>query len=78
MELVGVSKLNADYEAAMAVRKGIKLFIDESSKENFKKAGIEVAGTKVEMINDSQIVICLLYTSPSPPDRTRSRMPSSA
>ncbi|NAY81557.1 MAG: type II glyceraldehyde-3-phosphate dehydrogenase [Thaumarchaeota archaeon] len=57
MELVGVSKLNADYEAAMAVRKGIKLYIDESSKENFKKAGIEVAGTKVEMINDSHIVI---------------------
>ena len=25
-----------------------------------------------------QYVICLLYTSPSPRDRTRSRMPSSA
>ena len=24
------------------------------------------------------IIICLLYTSPSPRDRTRSRMPSSA
>ena len=27
---------------------------------------------------DDQITICLLYTSPSPRDRTRSRMPSSA
>ena len=26
----------------------------------------------------SEYVICLLYTSPSPRDRTRSRMPSSA
>ena len=26
----------------------------------------------------SQIILCLLYTSPSPRDRTRSRMPSSA
>ena len=26
----------------------------------------------------SQIIDCLLYTSPSPRDRTRSRMPSSA
>ena len=26
----------------------------------------------------SQMVYCLLYTSPSPRDRTRSRMPSSA
>ena len=28
--------------------------------------------------NDNNIYICLLYTSPSPRDRTRSRMPSSA
>ena len=28
--------------------------------------------------NDSGDSICLLYTSPSPRDRTRSRMPSSA
>ena len=27
---------------------------------------------------DWQIIACLLYTSPSPRDRTRSRMPSSA
>ena len=29
-------------------------------------------------INDEDIESCLLYTSPSPRDRTRSRMPSSA
>ena len=28
--------------------------------------------------NDVQVFSCLLYTSPSPRDRTRSRMPSSA
>ena len=27
---------------------------------------------------DEQDIVCLLYTSPSPRDRTRSRMPSSA
>ena len=27
---------------------------------------------------DQQVITCLLYTSPSPRDRTRSRMPSSA
>ena len=27
---------------------------------------------------DAQLMSCLLYTSPSPRDRTRSRMPSSA
>ena len=29
-------------------------------------------------ILDPQVIVCLLYTSPSPRDRTRSRMPSSA
>ena len=30
------------------------------------------------LTKDQQLWICLLYTSPSPRDRTRSRMPSSA
>ena len=29
-------------------------------------------------LKSGNIIICLLYTSPSPRDRTRSRMPSSA
>ena len=41
---------------------------------------------RLHVINDGEviggakafIIICLLYTSPSPRDRTRSRMPSSA
>ena len=31
-----------------------------------------------EVVVDDRLVTCLLYTSPSPRDRTRSRMPSSA
>ena len=40
-----------------------------------------VLGMKVAIMNAGlmeDIMICLLYTSPSPRDRTRSRMPSSA
>ena len=33
---------------------------------------------KTETVNDIKFNYCLLYTSPSPRDRTRSRMPSSA
>ena len=45
--------------------------------------GIIIADTKFEFgIHDGEIILidecCLLYTSPSPRDRTRSRMPSSA
>ena len=32
---------------------------------------------KTFLVNE-QYIVCLLYTSPSPRDRTRSRMPSSA
>ena len=34
---------------------------------------INIGGTRIAYVK-----ICLLYTSPSPRDRTRSRMPSSA
>ena len=43
------------------------------------------AADKVRLVNSTKVVFetehpytCLLYTSPSPRDRTRSRMPSSA
>ena len=37
-------------------------------------------GLRVSLVNSNPatIMTCLLYTSPSPRDRTRSRMPSSA
>ena len=37
-----------------------------------------VRDKELSKMNDEQLTICLLYTSPSPRDRTRSRMPSSA
>ena len=40
------------------------------------ESGLEKAKTKAH--SQAQAKICLLYTSPSPRDRTRSRMPSSA
>ena len=43
---------------------------DATKDENLEKAGVDNA--------KALISTCLLYTSPSPRDRTRSRMPSSA
>jgi RNA polymerase sigma-54 factor len=50
--------------------------------ENFLISELE-ANPLVEIEDNVSFVLensktCLLYTSPSPPDRTRSRMPSSA
>ena len=40
--------------------------------------GSGMDATSVAIINEELSYSCLLYTSPSPRDRTRSRMPSSA
>ena len=46
-------------------------FIIEANPNDLIKA-------EVNIVNDDVLQACLLYTSPSPRDRTRSRMPSSA
>ena len=42
------------------------------------QAGIVLEGWEVKGLRNGKVDVCLLYTSPSPRDRTRSRMPSSA
>ena len=44
--------------------------IDRQAQEHFERL--------IEGMKQAQGITCLLYTSPSPRDRTRSRMPSSA
>ena len=39
---------------------------------------IPLTGTPTPIYDENGVLACLLYTSPSPRDRTRSRMPSSA
>ena len=41
-------------------------------------AAVFLSSEEAEYITGKMLYICLLYTSPSPRDRTRSRMPSSA
>ena len=43
-----------------------------------RKANNDIGGAKSLLLKTYQYLACLLYTSPSPRDRTRSRMPSSA
>ena len=63
---------------------GHYLELDEDKRVKFRwysnidPAPTEVTVTVTEKEGNTLIRICLLYTSPSPRDRTRSRMPSSA
>ena len=49
------------------------------AKDNTTKSSKTKHGPKADAPSEAeQPPVCLLYTSPSPRDRTRSRMPSSA
>ena len=52
--------------------------LDKSLKTVDNLSDKEKQIKKVNKIDDNKNMNCLLYTSPSPRDRTRSRMPSSA
>ena len=54
-----------------------KLKAEVAGKET-QDAMRSVSGIDDDAVLDQLIKACLLYTSPSPRDRTRSRMPSSA
>ena len=54
----------------VVVKFGGNAMTDETLKQSF--------ANNIVLMNQVGIHTCLLYTSPSPRDRTRSRMPSSA
>jgi len=58
----------------VVIVEGCDAFMKQAIGERVTEEGLSVDGT-TEMIRSYP---CLLYTSPSPRDRTRSRMPSSA
>ena len=60
----------------MCIRDSVKTSKRETREEIIRKS-LADALTYLEEKNGEDLT-CLLYTSPSPRDRTRSRMPSSA
>ena len=62
---------------------GITGYIGQHCGAELLRQGYEVVGTvrsmeKAEIVREGIAKVCLLYTSPSPRDRQKSRMPSSA
>ena len=60
-----------------AIEDGLNTIKQFTSYE-YEKAGKQDAGFIAQEVAEAIPYACLLYTSPSPRDRTRSRMPSSA
>ncbi|WP_338600663.1 phosphorylating glyceraldehyde-3-phosphate dehydrogenase [Sulfolobus tengchongensis] len=57
MRLIGVVKTSPNYEALMAHRKGIKIYVPQQSIKKFDEAGIPIAGTVEELIKTADIVV---------------------
>ena len=55
-----------------------RAFEEEVMLSGFANADVKAEGAGVSYDDAQETYTCLLYTSPSPRDRTRSRMPSSA
>ena len=72
---IGGAALGYVTEAIFGNHQGYQYIINIDGSDNDIAI---VQGNDIRMKNDERVVICLLYTSPSPRDRTRSRMPSSA
>ena len=69
----GFGRLGAEHYA----RLGAKVFATMRNLPRSEAAELE-ALAKAENLDITVLEICLLYTSPSPRDRQKSRMPSSA
>ena len=63
------------YELSMKLENDHKVFVSTRNPDKF--SGSNITAQKLDLDEDYN-TDCLLYTSPSPRDRTRSRMPSSA
>ena len=64
-------QIEPDYQGADLVVVNTCGFIDSAVEESFDAIG--------EALNENgKVIVCLLYTSPSPRDQRGSRMPSSA
>ncbi|MCH4814767.1 MAG: phosphorylating glyceraldehyde-3-phosphate dehydrogenase [Saccharolobus sp.] len=57
MRLVGVAKTSPNYEAFIAHRKGIKIYVPQQSIKKFEESGIPVAGTIEDLVKASDIVV---------------------
>ncbi|AAK40848.1 phosphorylating glyceraldehyde-3-phosphate dehydrogenase [Saccharolobus solfataricus] len=57
MKLVGVAKTSPNYEAFIAHRRGIRIYVPQQSIKKFEESGIPVAGTVEDLIKTSDIVV---------------------
>ena len=74
----GENQSNEDLKATSVRPNSFADYIGQEDVKSQMTLFIEAARSREDVLDHCLIYGCLLYTSPSPRDRTRSRMPSSA
>ena len=57
LQLSGVSKATPDYESILLNRRGINLYVPESSIKKFEEMGVKIKGVISDMVNLSDIIV---------------------
>ena len=70
--------MDKSYGAPRITKDGVSVAKEIDLEDKFENMGAQMVKEVASKTNDEAGDGCLLYTSPSPRDRTRSRMPSSA
>ena len=82
MQLLGSSVIPTKMAVILMVLVAVVALVDPKGlveAMDLVVVGVKAGGTKTMRAQEgSSLVVCLLYTSPSPRDATLSRMPSSA
>ena len=78
LEALGIIKENANAKFDETIEAHIRLGIDPKYTDQQLRTTVALPHGTGQSIKIAVITSCLLYTSPSPRDMRRSRMPSSA
>lgn len=57
MEIIGVTKTRPTYEAQLAIQMGYPLYVPADKVDDFKAAGLDIAGTVDDLIGKADIIV---------------------
>ena len=57
MEIIGVTKTRPTYEAQLAIQMGYPLYVPADKVDDFKAAGLDIAGTVDDLISKADIIV---------------------
>ncbi len=57
MKLIGIAKTSPNYEALVAQKMGIDIYVPQESVKSFEESGIKIAGNIEDMVKEADIIV---------------------